>query len=239
LKNVSVHGDDPELLSLLRAWLSAIDRYSKVFTEDNCWWYNERATLSTLAGAAWSLKGWIALEEFSTSKRGKRVKGVDSGKLRRGRCDLVISSPDTSFAIEAKQAWQPIGGCGDQQRYVRDGQDLAWSDCWHLSLNEADRRFAVTFIVPTLSLEDVSLEGGQINTKMVREKVSSWLELMGDFRRSPRRKTSYAYLFPDREDKSYSNESHHFPGVVVVFEEMLARTNRPQERAVTRNAKSA
>ncbi|WNZ83155.1 MULTISPECIES: hypothetical protein [unclassified Pseudomonas] len=227
MKKVSVHGGDPELVALLDAWLAAVERYSKVFTEDNCWWYNERATLSTLAGAAWSLDGWVAIEEFNTSKRGNHLKGVDSGALRRGRCDLVISSPKTSFAIEAKQAWQPITGEGDLKKYVRHAQALAWADCWLLSLNEADRRFAVTFIVPTLSITDVRLDDGLINCVAVRRKVADWLELMGKFRSRPKRKTSFAYIFPESGGSFYCNSRHHFPGVVVVFEEMSARATRP------------
>lgn len=227
LRRVSVHGSDPELSTLLHAWLAAVERYSRVFNEDNCWWYNERATLSTLAGAAWSLDGWVAIEEFNTSKRGNHLKGVESGVLRRGRCDLVISSPETSFAIEAKQAWQPIGSGKDPQKYVRQGQALAWADCWLLSLNEADRRFAVTFIIPTLSLTDLRLQDGRIDCETVRRKINEWLVQMGDFRSQPKRKTSFAYIFPDSGGRLYCNDSHHFPGVVVVFEEMSARAIQP------------
>lgn len=39
--------------------------------------------------------------------------GVDSGSLRNGRCDLYVQSPDTSFAIEAKQRVQSIGARSD------------------------------------------------------------------------------------------------------------------------------
>jgi hypothetical protein len=45
-----------------------VERYTKAFKE-NPGWYNERASLSVLAGAAWTIKDWFALEEVSTIKR--------------------------------------------------------------------------------------------------------------------------------------------------------------------------
>lgn len=45
-----------------------MERYTKAFKE-NPGWYNERASLSVLAGAAWTIKDWFALEEVSTIKR--------------------------------------------------------------------------------------------------------------------------------------------------------------------------
>jgi len=230
LQKIHSHDDDPLLRSLLKAWIGATQRYLNIFTEDNCWWYNERATLSTLAGAAWSLKDWIALEEFSTAKHAKTEAGVESGELRAGRCDLVLSNKDVSFAIEAKQAWQPIGNRADGFNYRLKAQQAAWGDCWHLTKFEGDRRFAVTFVTPTIRLSEVKADQGTgLDEHKVQERLDAWLTLCGDFRSAPKRKTSYAYLFPDIGSNPFSNATHHYPGVVVIFEEMPPRTKRPAE----------
>ena len=78
------------LKTLLEQWTAMVERYAAIHKYvDNCWWYNERATLSSLAGAAWSMENWVALEEFSTGTRHKvKADGVESGDLRPGRCDL-------------------------------------------------------------------------------------------------------------------------------------------------------
>jgi hypothetical protein len=50
-KHVHTHDDDESVQKLLTAWIKAVERYTKAF-KDNLWWYNERASLSVLAGAA-------------------------------------------------------------------------------------------------------------------------------------------------------------------------------------------
>ena len=100
------------LRPLLVEWTALLEEYCIAHRyDDNPWFYNERATLSTLAGAAWRLEGWTALEEYSTKKWGGNQKkgSVDAGKLRAGRCDLFVAHRSAAFALEAKQAWQPIG----------------------------------------------------------------------------------------------------------------------------------
>lgn len=110
IKGIVVQEGDQDLEILLSAWIKAILRYTTANEYDNPWWYNERASLSVLAGAAWTLKNWHALEEFSTKKRHRTLEpGIDSGSLRHGRCDLYVQSPSSNFAIEAKQTVQSIG----------------------------------------------------------------------------------------------------------------------------------
>ena len=82
------------LSPLLVAWLETLEQFCAAsgYT-NNPWWYNERASISTLAGAAWKLhdKGWVALEEYSTRKRGvvpdKKIEAPK--KLSQ---DVVIST---------------------------------------------------------------------------------------------------------------------------------------------------
>ena len=64
---------------------------------DYPFWYNERASLGSIAAAAWLANG-VALEEYSARKRASR-----------GRADLWILIDGARFAIEAKQAWLSLG----------------------------------------------------------------------------------------------------------------------------------
>src|SRR5713226_1261165 len=61
-------GPLPELRQVLRKWIFVnkdyVHRWDGI---DAPWWYNERASVSALAAAAWLAKG-IALEEYTTRK---------------------------------------------------------------------------------------------------------------------------------------------------------------------------
>lgn len=56
------------LKPLLNEWIRIHESFCKLNKDDSLYWYNERATLSTLAGADWSLKGYC-LEEYRTDKK--------------------------------------------------------------------------------------------------------------------------------------------------------------------------
>jgi len=222
IRKIHVTDGDQELKTLLTAWIKAVERYSALFDhEDNCWWYNERATLSSLAGAAWLLDDWIALEEFSTKKRANPKNDcVESGQLKLGRCDLFISNPDTSFAIEAKQAWQSFGSKADGISYAHKAMKAAWDDSGCLQKDEAGRRFAATFIVPSISCNEVRGDNGSgLSQEKLLSRLETWLAAGGDFIRPGGKETSYAYVFPGIGNESFSIKQRHFPGVVLVLEE--------------------
>jgi len=223
-KRVSVVGRDPLLKKILTAWIAAIERYTDGCL-DNPWWYNERASLSILAGAAWSMDGWVAMEEFSTQKRLRTLApGVDAGSLRHGRCDLYIACPskEASFAFEAKQANQPIGKRADGFSYMHKAMQAAWKDSGDLHRNEADRRFAATFVVPTLRLKEICPEGGKLGEicpKRLDEHIAAWLKENPRFLGESWKETSYAYVFPQIGNERYSDGIRHFPGVILILEE--------------------
>lgn len=223
IKGIEVQRSDKELENLLNAWVKAIVRYTTANKHDNPWWYNERASLSVLAGAAWTLKNWLALEEFSTLKRHRTLEpGVDSGSLRNGRCDLFVQSPNTSFAIEAKQTVQSIGARSDGYTFAYRAMRKAWADSGDLSNREASRRFAVTFIVPYIPTSEVLLnEGseGKVCPRKVERAIKDWLTKQSSFFGTPMNRTDFAFIFPQLGNQHYSLNGKYYPGVVIVFEE--------------------
>ena len=208
--------------SLLEQWTSVVERYAAIHGyDDNCWWYNERATLSSLAGAAWSMENWVALEEFSTGKRHKiKADGVESGDLRPGRCDLYISNRKVSFGFEAKQTWQRVGPRSNPTRNVWKGMQAAWMDSGYLA-NDHDHRFAATFIVPSLPLGDVLDEYGEVSPEQVMALLNTWLAEQQGFVRPGGKPSYYAYTFPNLGHKGFISHPRYYPGVVLVLEERL------------------
>lgn len=89
-----------ELKPVLRQWAKLTNKYCARTRNDNPYWYNERANVSLLAGAAWRL-GFVALEEYLTSKRPLDLK---TAMNTRCRADLYVGGK-SEFEIEAKQYW--------------------------------------------------------------------------------------------------------------------------------------
>ncbi|MBD3251050.1 hypothetical protein GF380_01060 [Candidatus Uhrbacteria bacterium] len=67
------------------------------------WWYNERATLSTFAGAIW-LSGGVAFEEF-TCHRSQDLYSKRASSESNGRADMYFYIENDEFLVEAKQCW--------------------------------------------------------------------------------------------------------------------------------------
>lgn len=183
LKEVKVKGKLKGLRPVLDNWCEAALDYARCSRyEDCCWWYNERASLSVLAGAAWRTPGWVALEEFSTRKRGVVPEGeIDHGKTVRGRCDLRLENSYSTYALEAKQAWQSVGPKSTSNK-VGKAMGLAWRDAGNLTNNEADSRIAVVFaslFFPMSELKRRSRKmqnGAAFDELEARKLVGGWLE---------------------------------------------------------------
>src|SRR5689334_19566240 len=79
-------------------WVKINTRLANEWAElgDAPWWYNERASLSLLAGAVW-LCGGTAFEEYAADKKhlGKRIR-------YRGRSDIYFFLGGKHYMAEAK-----------------------------------------------------------------------------------------------------------------------------------------
>jgi hypothetical protein len=129
----------------LRTWFDVLDRYRTASASpDVAYWYNERATLSTVAGALW-LAGYVVLEEYCTRRGGN---GPDAGT---GRTDLWCKLDGEEYTVEAKQ--------DVKLAYPAKPSTLSqWAD-FQLSLASAQcasddfgatNRLAMVFMVPSL-----------------------------------------------------------------------------------------
>lgn len=190
--------------NLLHNWMDIIEKYiSYNEFEDNPWWYNERATISTLAAAAWATEG-IALEEYSTEK-GKK------GRPWKGRCDLFLGLKTKIFACEAKQAWCPISRHAKNSIInVRNTLKIACDDARKLDKQEG-QRLGICFAVPYLP---------QKEKKYMEEQIKSWCKKLEEIDCD-----AYAWVFPKKvRYLTASSKGYFHPGVAVVIREVYRKT---------------
>lgn len=216
------------LTPLLRSWTEVVMDYCRSDKfEDNPWWYNERASLSTLAGAAWRLKGWQALEEFSTTKRGT-PKDSPNGPVRekRGRCDLLVAHGTTGFAMESKQAW-PVLGKGLSR--LNNAAEAAKKDAGNLTANQADHRIGLVFAAPYIPVKAVAkldrLGNTVVDTTAVHGFVREWIKEV-----RPQDYDAHAYVFPKR-CQHFTAQKHPkvYPGVLLLM--TLCKTGTRHSRS--------
>jgi len=87
--------DFQKLKPIFEEWLKLNRDYIELMeSDDNLYWYNERANISALAGAVWR-RGGFALEEFSAEKGSKRERKI-------GRIDLYFHFQGLDAICEAK-----------------------------------------------------------------------------------------------------------------------------------------
>lgn len=119
------------------------------------WFYNERPNIGFLAGAAWRIKGWVAIEEYRFDKAHPSKRNAVS----KGRADLFIGARLSSrvtvdLAIEAKQMFvsgpkrtkQQLNPKADNSALCRAIGDAERS----LSEADVDYRCAAVFVCPEL-----------------------------------------------------------------------------------------
>jgi len=88
---------------IMEEWMLAIERYTRIMNVDDApYYYNERANVSVLAGAAWKA-GWVALEEFQSEK------GYKNKAKTNGRTDLFFANETAEELLEAKFKWICMG----------------------------------------------------------------------------------------------------------------------------------
>lgn len=206
---------------VLRKWCELVEYYSEV-TGDASYWYNERATLSTVASAAWQ-QGWVALEEYSTRKfRGFDPENQEKPAHGSGRCDIYLCSPhgQGGYACEAKQAWLPIGNqqIKDPLKVVRKNRLLAWEDTGRLTKFEAKYRLAITICVPMIAFRQ---QQGKLDADRATEQILAWCEMLETLKDVH----SMAYVFP-RHTRMLSNDKklRVFPGVALLVSQRIRQS---------------
>jgi hypothetical protein len=166
------------------------------------WWYGERASLSSFAGAVWLSGGW-AFEEFGAYK-----KTIRRGKAKwiSGRKDVAFRVGRKYFLAEAKQYWP---------RFTKDNADVAVGELIK-SLDAACEdvrkvsergytRMGMVFAVPSIHKTKV----GYLDTNL-----SNFIEGLMDHK-----ELTVAYTFPKKARKIKAEKPYHeriYPGVILI-----------------------
>lgn len=144
----------------LRTWFALLDRFDPGVNPKGtdalaAYWYNERATLSSLAGALWQNPKSKVLEEYTTYRS-------DGGVERYGRADLWWSLADqVEYVIEAKQFWPLTTKSLTEKASLY--LDVAESQC-QADRYGGDNRLAIVFCAPSLF------------EKPDKEEIAEWTE---------------------------------------------------------------
>lgn len=140
------------LRPVLQAWIDGIDQYVQLFDgHDLPYWYNERANVGVLSGAAWKA-GWVALEEFQSLKMRNPNQSADhtpqdstaTAEPYRGRCDLYVANHTDAFFIEAKACYPLISNLATG---LNAGLELIQADARNADA-EAGQHLSALFCAP-------------------------------------------------------------------------------------------
>ncbi len=221
LRGVSVDPSMHRLSALEPLLWSFVDTVENFCRRDDTppYWFNERACVSLLAGAAWRA-GWIALEEYGTRKVHLGDEGKDD---RHGRCDLYLRDPSgLSIAIEAKFVQERFA---DLEPAVTNALAAARNDARHLFRNEAAVRVAAVFVSPGFDASGgrptketligactkiFSGKPGEVDT----ESPGTPQEIAAAVRRS-----THAYTFPDKHWECLGPAGRYlWPGVALILQ---------------------
>jgi hypothetical protein len=192
----------PALKPVLAEWIAVQREYTRQTGGDYSRYYRERALTGFLAAAAWRAGG-VALEEWSTEKKGPR------NEPHKGRCDLYICRRKRSFHIEAKHMWSRVAGNQAKQlERVQRNLDRAVTDAKALQCPRKEK-LGVLFIAPYIPPRK--------QTDMT-SKVAEWLESIYEIPHS-----AIAWLFLDRHKLKPDRRYNFTPGIVLIVHSLTQR----------------
>lgn len=184
------------LTPVLNEWICCIRRYVDLFEgNDLPYWYNERANVSVLAGAAW-IAGYMALEEYQEDKIS------DEGENKKGRNDLYLSNKDNEVCIEAKVSFPDITKPNSYISVVKSRFSDAINDA--KKINNDINKIGALFVSP------YSKNKVRANDK----DISKFIEFIKKYPAPIK-----AWVFPKNGQSQYSHNDKFYPGVALIMSE--------------------
>lgn len=196
MEQATVRIVDPDLSflsSILHNWNTCISLYTNFFDgEDLPYWYNERANVSVLAGAAWR-SGFAALEEYQSKKL--RPEGNDLN----GRNDLYITNQHDDVYVEAKVLYADISEPTLFEEKARKALAEAVVDA--KKLTEGERRVGAVFMVPYSQNKNAS-----------RGQISEFVGFICQFNCS-----ATACCVPANSQAASSHDNRYYPAAALLL----------------------
>ena len=205
----------PELRPVLIKWCNLNKVYLNKTQPDCAWWYNERASISILAAAAWKC-GYPALEEFSTEKR--RFKRY---AYEPGRCDLKIHIGSEDYQFEAKQVWARLGNRRgkDDLEPIRESILRSLTRARHAAGRLGSRkirRFGISFVSPRIPRTQIDELDDRI------DQLIDLLEKKGN------KYHAVAWFFAHNWER-FIYKNNIYPGVLLLIRE-VHKFQKPRKR---------
>lgn len=192
---------------ILDEWCNVIEKYTNEFSPDDAlYWYNERATLSTLSVSA-GRKDFHVLEEYRADKKGNK-----SGEIYKGRTDLYLAKGHTEYVLEAKQIWVSISGreSNNTNKKIISSLTKARVDAAASNINKLPV-FGVVFAIPYIPKTYI-----KNSEALIKNFTSSLNNIDYD---------AMAYVFP-KKSKAINDRGEFYPGVVCVIRAPRRRSTR-------------
>lgn len=184
---------------VLWEWIKIVKEWSSLFKNDAVWWYNERASLSSLAGAIWRSRG-LVLEELSNPRQ-RKLQGQHVLKI--GRADMVFSLRSDDYVLESKQCWISMNSdmvASKVQQALRKARKDAVS-----ASSYGSQRVGATFVVPYAPKSMIDDIGGLVSGFYAE------IENHVDYDAS-------AFVFPRvTKDLLWKPEKAIYPGVILLL----------------------
>jgi hypothetical protein len=184
---------------LLNKWIKTNIELVQYWQDDLPWWYNERASISVLAGAAWKTGG-LAFEEYTADKR--------TGKKRHpkysGRIDLYLKVKEEQFIAEAKYYWSGATFVSaTTSEKLREKLKEA-CDGIRICPRAGQRKLGILFATPYIATSQKA---------RVDELVAEWVAAMTRVESS-----CSAWVFP--KESRYVGGVSIFPGAAMLIQEV-------------------
>jgi len=178
---------------ILEEWTKLICRYTEEYDpEDALYWYNERATLSTLAHAI-VCQNNIALEEYRMKKN-----SIHDGQWE-GRADLFFVRGMTHYVAEAKQMWLSISHRAQRSRWrkrIGDKLNIARREAVQSKEYQSMRPIGVLFVVPYVPDREADKTGSLIEDCITRMRDLDYDTMAYAFPRGAKVCSKSGYLHP-------------------------------------------
>lgn len=189
--------------TIIEEWIVAVEKFTRI-TNDAPYWYDERANVSVLAGAAWR-SGKIALEEFQQNKTETANQQDEQHiKERRGRSDLWIQDERNSDFVEAKFKWLNLAD-NNKNTIAQKTLESAVADAERVAPYENFGKIGVAFLPVYIKKQDcprVSSLNGKIYSA-IDEILSIKCSLV-------------AWTFPRKMRDYIYNDDERLPGIILL-----------------------
>ena len=170
-------GQAEKVEPVLKSWQKVLATYEREVSEEKGYPYSERAYVSLLAAAIWTLKGRnVAIEEYIARRRNNS-----------GRVDLWFQLAETGYLVEAKRIKRRFQG-KQLLEFLDSFLNEAIEQLSNLDKSETInqkkepyKKLAIAFVIPTL--DDNAFE---LFLKELSEiKNAARLDFIAPYRRNP------------------------------------------------------